>query len=84
MKFCYNYIYPKSHLNLKFKIFCFRTSEFLGCMSFGVRHVMKKVKTVNGYYYLLQEDIGRRKHLKCINNKPQLKNRGWSNFIIGI
>uniref|UniRef100_T1J7Q8 Uncharacterized protein n=1 Tax=Strigamia maritima TaxID=126957 RepID=T1J7Q8_STRMM len=35
-------------------------TEFLGCMSFGITHVIKK--QVNGWYRLLIENVGERKH----------------------
>ncbi|KAA8584546.1 hypothetical protein FQN60_008331 [Etheostoma spectabile] len=37
-------------------------SALLGCMSFGVRSLMDK--EVQGWYYLLEEELGRKKHLK--------------------
>ncbi|XP_037121825.1 regulator of G-protein signaling 3a isoform X3 [Syngnathus acus] len=41
-----------------------RTSVLLGCMSFGVRSLMQTHKEVRGWYYLLGEEVGVRKHLK--------------------
>ncbi|CAK6972677.1 regulator of G-protein signaling 3a isoform X1 [Scomber scombrus] len=40
------------------------TSVLLGCMSFGVRSLMDPAKEVQGWYYLLGEKLGRKKHLK--------------------
>ncbi|KAL3872430.1 hypothetical protein ACJMK2_040357 [Sinanodonta woodiana] len=39
-------------------------NEFLGCTSFGIASVMKQRKDVNGWYYLLTEEFGRKKHLQ--------------------
>ncbi|TWW66669.1 Regulator of G-protein signaling 3, partial [Takifugu flavidus] len=39
-----------------------RCSMLLGCMSFGVRSLLDK--EVEGWYYLLSEELGRKKHLK--------------------
>lgn len=51
-------------------------NEFLGCMSFGLRHLTNPKKEVNGWYYLLTEDIGRKKHLQVSHRqRPQLKLR---------
>ncbi|MEQ2314011.1 hypothetical protein AMECASPLE_007699 [Ameca splendens] len=41
-----------------------RMSVLLGCMSFGLRSLMDADKGVQGWYYLLGEELGRRKHLK--------------------
>uniref|UniRef100_A0A3B3D268 Regulator of G-protein signaling 3-like n=2 Tax=Oryzias melastigma TaxID=30732 RepID=A0A3B3D268_ORYME len=41
-----------------------RMSELLGCMSFGLRSLTDADKEVHGWYYLLGEELGRRKHLK--------------------
>ncbi|CAH1786293.1 unnamed protein product [Owenia fusiformis] len=40
-------------------------SEFLGCMSFGLKHLLATSRTITGWYYLLTEDIGRKKHLRA-------------------
>ena len=54
----------------------FRVNEFLGCMSFGIRHLTNPKKEVSGWYYLLTEDIGRKKHLQVSQRlKPQLRVR---------
>ncbi|ESO85945.1 hypothetical protein LOTGIDRAFT_167700 [Lottia gigantea] len=56
-------------------------SEFLGCMSFGVKHLMNPKKEVNGWYYLLTEEIGRKKHLQITKTqKPALKTNTQSNI----
>uniref|UniRef100_A0A8D2ZT65 Regulator of G-protein signaling 3 n=1 Tax=Scophthalmus maximus TaxID=52904 RepID=A0A8D2ZT65_SCOMX len=41
-----------------------RMSALLGCMSFGVRSLMDADKEVQGWFYLLGEELGRNKHLK--------------------
>ncbi|KAL3872127.1 hypothetical protein ACJMK2_040079 [Sinanodonta woodiana] len=57
------------------------SKQFLGCMSFGVRHLKNPIKDSSGWYYLLTEDIGRRKHLQVSSRqKPQLKFRSHSNI----
>lgn len=54
----------------------FSVNEFLGCMSFGIRHLTNPKKEVNGWYYLLTEEIGRKKHLQVSHRqRPQLKIR---------
>ncbi|XP_064650211.1 uncharacterized protein LOC135501812 isoform X2 [Lineus longissimus] len=56
-------------------------SEFLGCMSFGVKHLLEPTRPVNGWYYLLTEDTGRRKHLQAPSEKsPALKERCHKNI----
>ncbi|KAK6196036.1 hypothetical protein SNE40_001339 [Patella caerulea] len=56
-------------------------SEFLGCMSFGVKHLMNPKKEVNGWYYLLTEEIGRKKHLQITKTqKPALKDYTQANI----
>ena len=39
-------------------------SHLVGCMSFGVRHLMKHRKTIDGWYYLMDQQLGMRKHLR--------------------
>ncbi|XP_029372298.1 regulator of G-protein signaling 3-like [Echeneis naucrates] len=41
-----------------------RMRGLLGCMSFGVRSLLDSDKEVHGWYYLLGEELGRKKHLK--------------------
>ncbi|XP_027881973.1 regulator of G-protein signaling 3a isoform X11 [Xiphophorus couchianus] len=41
-----------------------RVSVLLGCMSFGLRSLMDADKEIQGWYYLLGEELGRWKHLK--------------------
>uniref|UniRef100_A0A2C9M8D8 PDZ domain-containing protein n=1 Tax=Biomphalaria glabrata TaxID=6526 RepID=A0A2C9M8D8_BIOGL len=43
-------------------------SEFLGCMSFGVQSLLEK--DLDGWYYLLTEEVGRKKHLQA-HTKPK-------------
>ncbi|XP_052222379.1 uncharacterized protein LOC127838592 isoform X1 [Dreissena polymorpha] len=55
-------------------------NEFLGCMSFGIRHLTNPKKEVNSWYYLLTEDIGRKKHLQVSAHRhPHLKTRNSAN-----
>ena len=49
----------------------FSRSEFLGCMSFGIHHLKKSSKVIDGWYYLLTDDIGRRKHLQVGNKEKR-------------
>ncbi|KAK3593735.1 hypothetical protein CHS0354_013632 [Potamilus streckersoni] len=57
------------------------SNQFLGCMSFGVRHLKNPKKDSSGWYYLLTEDIGKRKHLQVSSRqKPQLKLRSQTNI----
>ena len=44
--------------------------EFVGCMSFGVRKIMQEKSITKGWYYLLSETLGRRKHL-VVSKAPQ-------------
>lgn len=51
-------------------------SEFLGCTSFGIRHLINPRKDTDGWYYLLTEEVGRKKHLKLSSkNQPKLQVR---------
>ena len=47
-----------------------RNPEFIGCMSFGVRKIMQEKSVTSGWYYLLSETLGRRKHL-VVSKAPQ-------------
>ncbi|XP_069120607.1 uncharacterized protein [Argopecten irradians] len=56
-------------------------TEFLGCMSFGICHLLNPRKDVGGWYYLLTEEIGRKKHLQVSHKqKPELKLRNPENI----
>ncbi|KAB0351496.1 hypothetical protein FD754_016353 [Muntiacus muntjak] len=46
-----------------------RQSGLIGCMSFGVKSLLTPDKEVNGWYYLLGEDLGRTKHLKVARRR---------------
>ncbi len=46
--------------------------EFLGCMSFGVRHLLCRKREVSGWYHLLSQSAGIRKHLQVVNNVKTL------------
>ncbi|XP_048777843.2 uncharacterized protein LOC125681698 isoform X1 [Ostrea edulis] len=51
-------------------------SEFLGCTSFGICHLINPRKDTDGWYYLLTEEVGRKKHLKVSSkNQPKLQVR---------
>lgn len=61
----------------------FDSSEFLGCTSFGIRHLINPRKDTDGWYYLLTEEVGRKKHLKVSSkNQPKLQVRSKSLFFI--
>ncbi|XP_034457773.1 regulator of G-protein signaling 3a isoform X2 [Hippoglossus hippoglossus] len=59
-----------------------RMSALLGCLSFGVRSLMDRDEEVQGWYYLLGEELGRKKHLKvatqhnCHTTDAVLSNHG--------
>ncbi|KAK2143565.1 hypothetical protein LSH36_831g00019 [Paralvinella palmiformis] len=53
--------------------------EFLGCMSFGVHHILTKQKTVQGWYYLMNSELGQKKHLQ-VTNKKHLSEKGSKNI----
>ncbi|CAL1540455.1 unnamed protein product, partial [Lymnaea stagnalis] len=54
-------------------------SEFLGCMSFGVQSLLQK--DLDGWYHLLTEDVGRKKHLQAHTKaKPVLRTRSQQNI----
>lgn len=42
----------------------FSATDLLGCMSFGVRHLQCGDRPVSGWYHLLTEDVGIKKHRK--------------------
>ncbi|GAB1599333.1 uncharacterized protein LOC115231791 [Argonauta hians] len=49
----------------------------LGSMSFGVLHLMKPNKCIDGWYHLLNEKVGRNKHLLVpVKVTPELQMRG--------
>ncbi|XP_068166373.1 regulator of G-protein signaling 3 isoform X2 [Antennarius striatus] len=56
---------------LLFSVFS-RCHHLIGCMSFGIKSLISSSKLVSGWFYLLKEEIGRRKHLrvKSQRNKP--------------
>ncbi|XP_014677820.1 PREDICTED: uncharacterized protein LOC106817647 isoform X2 [Priapulus caudatus] len=47
------------------------SSEFLGCMSFGVKHLLDSTKEVNGWFHLLREDLGKAKHLNAVSGSSK-------------
>ena len=51
--------------------------EFLGCTSFGLRHLKRAEKEVNGWYHLLAEEVGCKKHLHVATKKrPEIRQLG--------
>ena len=38
--------------------------QLVGCMSFGIRPLLSQRKSISGWYYLLNDELGLRKHLK--------------------
>ena len=38
--------------------------RLVGCMSFGIRPLLAQRKSISGWYYLLNDEIGRRKHFR--------------------
>ncbi|CAI9716593.1 Regulator of G-protein signaling 3 [Octopus vulgaris] len=51
--------------------------DYLGSMSFGVLHLMKPNRCVDGWYHLLNEKVGRNKHLLVAGKlTPDLQMRG--------
>ena len=38
--------------------------QLVGCMSFGIRPLLSQRKSISGWYYLLNDELGSRKHLK--------------------
>ncbi|KAL3872435.1 hypothetical protein ACJMK2_040362 [Sinanodonta woodiana] len=48
-----------------------RSNEFLGCTSFGIARLRKILTAVKGWYYLLNETMGRKKHMQ-INKRERL------------
>ena len=53
----------------------FSEPEYLGSMSFGVKHIYLQNKTVDGWFFLLNEKLGKTKHLQVTchhdNNKME-------------
>lgn len=45
----------------------FNFSEFLGCIFFGIRYLINFRKDIDGWYYLLIEEVGRKKYLKLFS-----------------
>ncbi|XP_074218133.1 regulator of G-protein signaling 3 isoform X3 [Camelus bactrianus] len=46
-----------------------KQSGLIGCMSFGLKSLLTPDKEINGWYYLLGEDLGRTKHLKVARRR---------------
>ncbi|XP_041793165.1 regulator of G-protein signaling 3-like [Chelmon rostratus] len=49
-----------------------RCGQLIGCMSFGIGSLISSPKLVAGWFYLLEEEFGQRKHLRVTSqrNKP--------------
>ena len=43
--------------------------QLMGCMSFGIRPLLSQRKSISGWYYLLNDELGCRKHLKVQNQE---------------
>ncbi len=43
-------------------------SQMVGCTSFGVNNLLQKAKCVSGWFYLLNEELGKCKHLHVIES----------------
>ncbi|XP_072559642.1 regulator of G-protein signaling 3 isoform X2 [Paramormyrops kingsleyae] len=50
-----------------------RKNEILGCMSFGIRSLTTLAKEISGWYFLLNEDLGKTKHLKVASRRLKPK-----------
>ncbi|KAL5012141.1 hypothetical protein ScPMuIL_010692 [Solemya velum] len=44
-------------------------NEFMGCMSFALRHLIKQ--ELHGWFYLLTEELGQKKHLQVSGGRPR-------------
>ena len=38
--------------------------QLVGCMSFGIRSILKQKNSISGWYYLLNDELGYRKHFR--------------------
>ncbi|KAK2192303.1 hypothetical protein NP493_34g00017 [Ridgeia piscesae] len=47
------------------------STELLGCMSFGTEHIITGKTDACGWYYLLSDFVGARKHLRVINHQGE-------------
>lgn len=51
-------------------------SEFLGCLSFGVKHLVHKTRhgrAITGAYHILPESMGHRKHILVDNTNENIQ-----------
>ncbi|XP_053407877.1 uncharacterized protein LOC123547611 isoform X2 [Mercenaria mercenaria] len=47
--------------------------ESLGCTSFGIRHLQQGNREVNGWYHLLTDSVGHKKHLRVtVKDRPSV------------
>lgn len=54
-------------------MFLYRLHESLGCTSFGIRHLCQGERQVSGWYHLLTDDVGRKKHLRVtLKDRPSV------------
>ncbi|XP_077987050.1 regulator of G-protein signaling 3-like [Glandiceps talaboti] len=51
-------------------------SDIMGCMSFGVKHLLQETKIIDGWYYLLNEELGIKKHLAAPSKKKKCHSDG--------
>ncbi|XP_006825374.2 uncharacterized protein LOC100373148 [Saccoglossus kowalevskii] len=73
-------IFPLSFLHLdlldRIVISLYRQSstlnDLMGCMSFGAKHLIKGTKLIDGWYYLLNQELGVKKHLGVPYKRPKL------------
>ena len=55
------------------------SGKVIGCMSFSL-HKLLKQKTINGWYYLLAEELGQIKHMEVVDQQPyHMKTSVWQN-----
>ncbi|XP_045190798.2 uncharacterized protein LOC123547613 [Mercenaria mercenaria] len=52
---------------------CSGNHESLGCTSFGIRHLQQGNREVSGWYHLLTDSVGRKKHLRVtVKDRPSV------------
>nr|XP_020450774.1 regulator of G-protein signaling 3-like isoform X2 [Monopterus albus] len=52
-----------------------RCSQLIGCMSFGIGSLISSSKIVIGWFYLLGEEFGQRKHLRVTSQRSSSKSK---------
>ncbi|XP_074525834.1 regulator of G-protein signaling 3-like isoform X2 [Halichoeres trimaculatus] len=50
---------------------CGRSSQLIGCMSFGIGSLVSSSESVSGWFYLLGEEFGRSKHLRVTSQRSK-------------